>query len=162
MPDTVIRLVLTVVCGYWNMPEGFICLSLHCHHHNDSCIKMGSDESHCNILLNVRFKVTRQCPQTTAFLKRKESRSRIEPKPICLPVCRLTARPNRLYVVTETCQIEWSTWYSCMQLLKHARYSHPLGTSVCSYWNMPDIGIHLVQLCMVTETRHNYIVIHLV
>ena len=25
-----------------------IYLSLHCHHQNDSCIKMGSDESHFN------------------------------------------------------------------------------------------------------------------
>ena len=24
-------------------------LSLHCHHRNDSCIKMGSDESHFNV-----------------------------------------------------------------------------------------------------------------
>ena len=61
-------------------------LSLHCHHQNDSCIKMGIDESHFNVSLilrnkvtNVslilRNKVTRQCPQTTTFLKRKESRS---------------------------------------------------------------------------------------
>ena len=26
-----------------------IYLSLHCHHQNDSCIKMGSDESHLNV-----------------------------------------------------------------------------------------------------------------
>ena len=26
-----------------------MCLSLHCHHQNDSCIKMGSDESHFNV-----------------------------------------------------------------------------------------------------------------
>ena len=24
-------------------------ISLHCHHQNDSCIKMGSDESHFNV-----------------------------------------------------------------------------------------------------------------
>ena len=40
-------------------------LSLHCHHQNDSCIKMGSDESRFNVSLIVRDKVTRQCPQTT-------------------------------------------------------------------------------------------------
>ena len=28
-----------------------IYLSLHCHHQNDSCIKMGSDESHFNVLV---------------------------------------------------------------------------------------------------------------
>ena len=27
-----------------------IYLLLHCHHQNDSCIKMGSDESHFNVL----------------------------------------------------------------------------------------------------------------
>ena len=26
--------------------RGRVCLTLHCHHHKDSCIKMGSDESH--------------------------------------------------------------------------------------------------------------------
>ena len=34
-------------------------LSLHCHHQNDSCIKMGSDESHFNVSLIVRDKVIR-------------------------------------------------------------------------------------------------------
>ena len=42
----------------------YIYLSLHCHHQNDSNIKMGSDESHFNVSLIVRDKVTRQCPQT--------------------------------------------------------------------------------------------------
>ena len=32
----------------------YIDLSLHCHHQNDSCIKMGSDESHFNVSLIVR------------------------------------------------------------------------------------------------------------
>ena len=36
-----------------------------CHHQNDSCIKMGSEECHFNVPLIVRDKVTRQCPQTT-------------------------------------------------------------------------------------------------
>ena len=59
-------------------------LSLHCHHQNDSSIKMGSDGSHFNVSLIVRNKVTK-CPQTTTFLKRKDSQSRIEPRPFCLP-----------------------------------------------------------------------------
>ena len=32
--------------GRWGK---IIYLSLHCHHRNDSCIKMGSDESHFNV-----------------------------------------------------------------------------------------------------------------
>ena len=64
-----------------------IYLSLHCHHQNDSCIKMGSDESHFNVSvgLEVMDKVTAQCPQTTTFLKRKESRSGVEPRSFRLP-----------------------------------------------------------------------------
>ena len=34
---------------------------------NDSCIKIGSDESHFNVSLIVRNKVTGQGPQTTTF-----------------------------------------------------------------------------------------------
>ena len=44
----------------------------------------------------MKDKVTGQCPQTTTFLKRKESQSGFEPRSLCLPAQRLTARPNRL------------------------------------------------------------------
>ena len=37
---------------------GIIYLSLHCHHQNDSCIKIGSVECHFNVSLIVRDKVT--------------------------------------------------------------------------------------------------------
>ena len=38
----------------WGVGEGggrgeIIYLSLHCHHQNDLCIKVGSDESHFNV-----------------------------------------------------------------------------------------------------------------
>ena len=38
-------------CGVRGMGVGgeIIYLSLHCHHQNDSCIKMGSDERHFNV-----------------------------------------------------------------------------------------------------------------
>jgi len=51
-------------------------LSLHCHHQNDSCIKMNSGESHFNVSSTVRNKVRKQCPQTTTFFEEKG-----EPKP---------------------------------------------------------------------------------
>ena len=38
--------------------EGEYILMLHCHHQNDFCIKMDSDESHCDESLTVRDKVT--------------------------------------------------------------------------------------------------------
>ena len=55
----------------WGKRE-IIYLSLHCYHQNDSCIKMGSDDSHhFNVSLNVRDTVTRQCPHTTTFFEEK-------------------------------------------------------------------------------------------
>ena len=61
-------------------------LSLHCHHQNDFCIKVGSDESHFNVSLSVRDKVTRQCPQTTTSEAEKR-----EPKQIRTEVPLLTS-----------------------------------------------------------------------
>ena len=55
-------------------------LSLHCHHQNDSCIKMGSDESHFDVSLIVRDKVTRQCPQSTIIFEEKGEPKRIRTK----------------------------------------------------------------------------------
>ena len=63
--------------------EGDYILSATVSPRNNSCIKMGSDESHFNVSLIVRDKVTRQCPQTTQHLNRKESRSRFEPRSLC-------------------------------------------------------------------------------
>ena len=54
--------------GVWRWGEReIIYLSLHCHHQNDSCIKVGSDESRFNVSLIVRDKVSRQYPQTITF-----------------------------------------------------------------------------------------------
>ena len=43
----------------WGGGGGIIYLSLHCHHQNDSCIKMGNDERPLKVSLTVRDKVTR-------------------------------------------------------------------------------------------------------
>jgi len=58
---------------------------VHRRHQNDSCIRMGNDESHFNVSLNVRDKVTRQCPQTTTF------EDKGEPKRIRTEVLLLTS-----------------------------------------------------------------------
>ena len=64
--------------GGWGR-ERLLYLSLHCHHQNDSCIKVGSDENHFNVSLIVKDKVTRHCPQATAFEKKGEpKRNRTE------------------------------------------------------------------------------------
>ena len=67
-----------------------ICLSLHCHHQNDFCIKVGS---HFNVSLIVWDKVTRQCPQTTTFDVKGEPKQIRTEDPL---LTSLTAGPNRL------------------------------------------------------------------
>ena len=49
-----------------------IYLSLHCHHQNDLCIKVGSVESHFNVSLIVREK-SQDSVHRPQHLKRKES-----------------------------------------------------------------------------------------
>ena len=59
--------------GIWRWGEReIVYLSPHCHHQNDFCIKMGSDESHFNVSLIVRDEITRPCPQTTTFEEKGE------------------------------------------------------------------------------------------
>ena len=65
-----------------------IYLSLHCQNQNDSCIKMGSNESHFNVSLIVRDKVTRQCPQTTTVFEEKGEPKRYPTE--VLPLTSLT------------------------------------------------------------------------
>ena len=62
-----------------------IYLSLHCRHQNDSCIKVGSDESLFNVSLIARDKVPRQCAQNTTFEEKGE------PKRIRTEVLLLTS-----------------------------------------------------------------------
>ena len=51
-----------------------------------TCIKMGSDESHFNVSLTVRDKVSRQCPQTRTFEEKGEpKRIRTEVPPLTKP-----------------------------------------------------------------------------
>ena len=70
-----------------------------------TCIKMGSDESHFNVSLFVRDKVTRPCPQTTTFEEKGElllyRTEAVSNGGLPLPAYRLTARPNRLSVVPK-------------------------------------------------------------
>ena len=69
-----------------------IYLSLHCDHQNDSCIKMGSDESHFNVSVGSDGQSHR-----TVSTNHNLSEEKGEPKrSFRLPTKRLTARPNRL------------------------------------------------------------------
>ena len=73
--------------GVWRWGEReIIYILLHCHHQYDSCIKMGSDESHFNISLIVRDNESHKTMSTDHnLLKRRENRCGFEPKSLCLP-----------------------------------------------------------------------------
>ena len=92
-----VRLIRDGEKGYGGGGRGrLLYLSLHCHHQNDSCIMMGSEESHFNVSLIVRDKVvTRQCPQTTIFEEKGEPK-RIRTEVPLLTSLTSYARPNRL------------------------------------------------------------------
>ena len=70
--------------------------SLLCHHQNDSCIKMGSDES----LFNVSVGSDGQSHRTVStnhnlFEQKGEPKKRYRTEVLPLTILHLTARPNR-------------------------------------------------------------------
>jgi len=67
---------------------GRLYLTLHWHRQNDSCIKMGSDESHFNVSSIVRGKIT-QTVSTDHSISRE--REREKPKPNGIEVLLLTS-----------------------------------------------------------------------
>ena len=70
-----------------------IYLSLHCHHQNDSSIKMGSDDSHFNVSAGSdgQSHKTVSTNRNLFDKKREQKRYRTEVLPL-----RLMTRPNRL------------------------------------------------------------------
>ena len=94
----------------WVPVRGRLYPSLHCHHHNDFCIKMSSDESSFVASLTVRGKASHELLTTNrlfSFLfKREGSRSRIEPShgpsayhPIPDRWANLYLTPIQLYLI---------------------------------------------------------------
>ena len=75
---------------WWWGEKELIYLSLHCHHQNDSSIKMGSDESHFNVSVGSDGQRHKTCPQTTTFEEKGE------PKRYRTEVLPLTNQPNAL------------------------------------------------------------------
>ena len=52
---------------------GGVYAGLHCHHRNDLCIQMGSDENRFNASLTVSGRVKRRCPKITVFERKGEA-----------------------------------------------------------------------------------------
>ena len=88
-----------------------IYLSLHCHHQNDSCIKMGRHQSHFKVSLIARDKITRQFPHTTSFgrEKRAEADSNGGPsayQPDALPLGQTGSRLTLLAVSSMVLNVQ--------------------------------------------------------
>ena len=69
--------------GVWRWGKREFIYSLHCHHPNDSCIKMGSDESHFNVSVGSDGQ-SHKTVSTNHNLLKKESRSGMC---VCVCVC---------------------------------------------------------------------------
>ena len=111
------RCVCSVGCHVWGVEV--IYLSLHCRHHNDSCIKIGTDESHFTVSLIVRDKVRRRCPQATTFLK--SSKGGPKRKPVCHAVYVYTRQLKPRVVQKPVCR---AVYVYTRQLKQRSRESY--------------------------------------
>ena len=80
----------------WRWGREIIYLSLHCHHQNDFCIKMGWAVMRAILMFHNCEGQSQDSVHTPQPLKWKESWSRLEPRSLCLLAYHLTTRPNRL------------------------------------------------------------------
>ena len=75
----------------FNVRTNAVFTRLHCHRQNDSCVEMGSDESHFGVSLTLRDRAARQHPYTTTFeekIEPKRNRTEVLGQTSCLPVKR--------------------------------------------------------------------------
>ena len=83
--------------GVWRKREIiYIYIATHCHPQNDSCIKMGSDESQFNVSVGSDGQSHKTVSTNHNLFEEKGERTGIEPRSFRLPAYRLTARPNGL------------------------------------------------------------------
>ena len=96
------------------MKREIIYLLLHYHHQNDSCIKMGSDESHFNVSAGSDGQSHKTVSTNHNLLKRKESRSGIEPRSFRLPANALplgqTGSPLSVHLSTIIYRLRCDVW----------------------------------------------------
>ena len=101
-----------------------ICLSLHCHHQNDFCIKVGSDESHFNASLIVTDNIGHKTESIhrPQYFKRKASRSGFEPWSLRLPCQAIT--PYRSAKPVHYARLTNRLFYNVMNKLPCSHPSH--------------------------------------
>ena len=99
----------------------------------------------------MRDKVTRQCPHTTTFLKRKESRSGTEPRSFCLPLGQTC---SQAVCFIDLCIIYKGAWYVPLSCKTPFTLSLPGGRLA------PCAGTLLIARCallsVATRSRYSY------
>ena len=111
-----------------------------------TCIK-GSDESHFNVSVGSDG----QCHKTQ-LLKRKESRSGIEPRSFRLPAYRLTARPNQLSPPRcSTRQLSCTASASLVQLIHHKAGNGSRGTLAYTYTSLQTQARTFLRIASITD-----------
>ena len=87
----------------WGERE-IIYLSLHCHHQNDSCIKMGSDESQFNVSVGSDGQSHKTVSTNHNLFEEKGepkwNRTEVLPHTSLMPL--ITTRPNRLTSISSS------------------------------------------------------------
>ena len=73
-----------------------IYLSLYCHHQNDFCIKMGSNESHFNVSVGSDGQSHKTVSANHKLFEKKGEPKRYRTEVLPLTSLTLTARPDRL------------------------------------------------------------------
>ena len=124
---------------------------------------MGSDESHYNVSIIVRDKVTRQFRQTTAFAKRKESRSGIEPRLFCLPAYnalplgQTDSHNSKCAMALSLCSRFCAAYFygNCLGLCQNTLLTDTSKNIKASYATCSYVGSFLA--CV---TKQQYMVLH--
>ena len=113
------------------------CLSLHRQYKNDSCIKMGSNESYFNVSLIVRDKVTRQCPQTTTFEEKGELKRILTEVPLLTSLM-----PCRWAKPAHTCSFTMLNPF-CLLLNQHVAHIN-ISTAILHHLRPTELTFALI------------------
>ena len=107
--------------GVWRCGKKIIYLSLHCHHQNDFCIKMGSDESHFNVSVGSDGQSHRTASTNHNLFEEKGEPKRYRTEVLPLTSLTLYRWPNRLTTFVERFYCFYIALLSALEQIHCAR-----------------------------------------
>ena len=96
--------------------DDYIPITTHCHHQNDFCIKMGSDESHFNVSVGSDGQSHKTVSTNHNLFEEKGELKRYQTQVLPLTKKRLTARPNQLTRWFDTATASYRSWSEDFEL----------------------------------------------